>query len=140
MLVTFDADQALLHATALRHAPTLPPRVSVQLSAAVDALTDPLRPPHLTAVDPRRTGDLHAVLRAVADQLRRKAQQTTDPRQALDAAAATRELTDALRLLEASATIPAATTGRHPGEPGAVAPAHPTVSADRAARPAGPAT
>ena len=100
---TCDADLELLAATALRHARTLAPRTSVHLSAAIDALTDPLVPPQLSGVDPANTTDPREVLRDVRDRLQRRARLSPDPRQTLAMALAARELTGALATLSGAA-------------------------------------
>ena len=99
MPALFDADLELLSATALRHTGTVPPRTTVHLSAAIDALTDPLAPPQLAGVAPRDTANLRQVLQEVRHRLQRLAQQAPDPQQTLAIATAARELTHALDAL-----------------------------------------
>lgn len=111
----FDADLELLGATALRHARTLAPRTSVHLSAAIDALTDPLVPPRLAGVAPAATTDLREVLRGVRDRLQLLAQQAPDVQQTLALAMAARELTEALHTLRPASV---AAEGARPARPG----------------------
>ncbi len=96
MPTTFDADLELLGAAARRHLATLDMHTSVHISAAVDALTDPLVPPRLAGVDPAATADLPGVLRAVRARLLHAAQHAGDVQQTLAFGFAARELTHAL--------------------------------------------
>ena len=95
MPTPLDVDLAVLEATALRHARTLPPRTSVHLSAAIDALTEPLSPPPLAAVDPVDTADPASAMQAVRMHLQSR-KQPGGLRQIVAVAVAVRELSDAL--------------------------------------------
>ena len=111
----FDADRELLSATARRHLPVLPVPASVRLSAAVDALTDPLRLPELYGVDPVDTADLLGVLRAVRARLLDTARHSPDPQQIIAAGWAARELGAALAALAPPAPGAPGTPATHTG-------------------------
>lgn len=101
MGTTLDADLELLGAAARRHIATLHPQTSVHVSAAVDALTDPLAPPRLSDVDDADTAEFAEVLRAVRRRLLHAAQHTGDVQRTIAIAFAARELTHALATLTA---------------------------------------
>ena len=103
MTPTLAEDLQLLGAAARRHLETLGPRGSVHVSAAVDALTDPLAPPHPVHLDESLSADLSRVLQKVRGRLEDAAQRTTDPRRAVRLAVAARELTSALAVLRVPA-------------------------------------
>jgi len=90
-----DVDLALLEATAMRHARTLPPHTSVHLSAAIDALTEPLTPPPLATVDPADTADPASAMQAVRMHLQSRGQ-PAGLRQTVAVAMAVRKLSEAL--------------------------------------------
>ena len=96
-------DLQLLGAAARRHLETLGPRGSVHVSAAVDALTDPLGAPDLVHLDDSASADLPGVLRTVRGRLEEAARHTADPRRAVRLAVAARELTSALAVLRVPA-------------------------------------
>jgi hypothetical protein len=101
--MTLAEDLELLGAVARRHLETLGPRGSVHVSAAVDALTDPLAPPDLVHVDDSATADLRGVLHTVRARLEDAATRSPDPAGALRLAVAARELVSAMAVLPPSA-------------------------------------
>jgi len=69
MNAQLDHDLTLLSATMLRHAVELPLTVTSAVSAAVDVLTDPLRPPLAVPPVHSETEDVRAVLHRVRERL-----------------------------------------------------------------------
>ena len=113
MPTPLDVDLALLEATALRHARTLPPRASVHLSAAIDALTEPLTPPPLATVDPADSADPASAMQAVRMHLQSRGQ-PGGLRRTVAVALAVRELSDALSSMSPGSGGPENAGGRLP--------------------------
>ncbi len=99
MTTEADLDLALLSAVARRHDSALTLSISSALSAAVDELADPMRPP-LSLPGPEDDGaDLEALLRAVFGRLHAPADPRDGVAYVLRRARAAREVGVALRLL-----------------------------------------
>lgn len=94
-----DAELELLGSTAQRHAATMSTLSCVHLSAAIDALTDPLVPPRLSGVDDADTTDLAGVLRDTRRRLLAAAQHAGDVQRTVALGFAARELGRALATL-----------------------------------------
>lgn len=118
MSTSLDADLELLGSTAERHAATMSTPSCVHLSAAIDALTDPLVPPRLSGVDDAATADLAEVLRAVRGRLLHAAQHTDSLPGTLAIGFAARELTCALATLAPDRDGVGATSRSMPGHDG----------------------